>query len=106
MIDRWVTSSRSATTVSPSNRRSAGSIPPIAVLVDLTAVFPREPHRAGGYNPAGLQMHTVVEGRLSCWGLCEQGYWWGWVTYEVAYGTQRRSVTHWIPAWTLKRAAG
>jgi hypothetical protein len=22
--------------------------PPIAVLVDLTAVFPREPHRAGG----------------------------------------------------------
>jgi hypothetical protein len=47
------------------------------VLVDLTAVFPREPHRAGGYNPAGLQMHTVVEGWLSCWGLCEQGYWWG-----------------------------
>ena len=48
-------------------------------------------------------MHAVVDGRLSCWGLCEQGFWWGWVTYDVAYGAQRRSVTHWIPAWTLKR---
>ena len=26
--------------------------PPVAVLVDLAALFPREPHRAGGYNPA------------------------------------------------------
>jgi hypothetical protein len=33
--------------------------PPVAVLVDLGAVFPREPHRAGGYHPAGLQMHSV-----------------------------------------------
>ena len=77
--------------------------PPVDVLVDLGAVFPREPHRAGGYHPSGLQMHAVVEGRLSCWGMCEQGHWWGWVTYEVAYGPNRRSVTHWVPAWTLKR---
>ncbi|WP_319452715.1 MULTISPECIES: hypothetical protein [unclassified Mycobacterium] len=77
--------------------------PPVAVLIDLAAVFPREPHRAGGYHPAGLQMHSVVEGTLSCWGLCEQGFWWGWVTYEIAYGAQRKSVTHWIPAWTLRR---
>lgn len=78
--------------------------PPVPVLVDLAAVFPREPHRAGGYTPAGLQMHAVVEGRLSCWGLCEQGQWWGLVTYDVAYGPHRRPVTHWIPAWTLKRS--
>lgn len=77
--------------------------PPVAVLVDLAAVFPREPHRAGGYNPTGLQMHAVVEGTLSCWGLCEQGYWWGLVTYDIAYGAKRKSVTHWIPSWTLKR---
>ena len=38
--------------------------PPVTVLVDLAGLFPREPHRAGGYNPAGLQMHSVVEGRL------------------------------------------
>jgi len=25
------------------------------------------------------------------------------VTYEIAYGTRRKSVTHWIPAWMLKR---
>jgi hypothetical protein len=79
--------------------------PPIAVLVDLAALFPREPHRASGYNPAGLQMHSVVDGRLSCWGICEQGHWWGLVTYAIAYGPRRRSVTHWIPAWTLKRKA-
>jgi hypothetical protein len=77
--------------------------PPMAVLVDLDAVFPREPHGTGGYHPAGLQMHSIVEGSLSCWGLCEQGRWWGWVTYEVAYGPHRREVTHWLPAWTLKR---
>ncbi|OFJ54022.1 hypothetical protein [Mycolicibacterium grossiae] len=77
--------------------------PPIAVSVDLAAVFPREPHRSGGYHPCGLQMHSVVEGRLSCWGLCEQGHWWGWVRYDVVYGAERRSVEHWVPAWTLKR---
>jgi hypothetical protein len=77
--------------------------PPVVVLVDLAAVFPREPHRGGGYHPAGLQMHAVVEGSLSCWGLCEQGHWWGWVAYDVAYGSQRRSVAHWVPAWTLRR---
>jgi hypothetical protein len=76
--------------------------PPVAVLVDLAALFPREPHRTGGYHPAGLQMHSIVEGRLSCWGICEQGHWWGLVTYHIAYGTRRKSVTHWIPAWTLK----
>jgi hypothetical protein len=79
--------------------------PPVPVLVDLAIVFPREPHRTGGYNPAGLQMHSVVEGRLSCWAICEQGYWWGLVTYEIAYGARRKAVTHWIPAWTLKRKA-
>lgn len=77
--------------------------PPVTVLVDLAALFPREPHRAGGYNPAGLQMHSVVEGRLTCWGICEQGFWWGLVTYEIAYGPRRKAVTHWIPAWMLKR---
>jgi hypothetical protein len=77
--------------------------PPAAVLVDLAVLFPREPHRRGGYNPAGLQMHAVVEGRLTCWGMCEQGYWWGLVTYDIAYGPHRKSVTHWVPAWVLKR---
>jgi hypothetical protein len=77
--------------------------PPIAVLVDLTVLFPREPHRSGRYQPNGLQLHKVVEGRLSCWGLCEQGDWWGLVTYPIVYGSKQRSVTHWIPAWTLHR---
>ncbi len=79
--------------------------PPAAVLVDLAAVFPSEPHRRGGYVPAGLQMHAVVEGALSCWALCEQGYWWGLVTYRVAHGARRMAVTHWIPAWTLRQKA-
>ena len=48
-------------------------------------------------------MHKVVEGRLSCWGICEQGDWWGLVTYEIAYGSRTREVTHWVPAWTLRR---
>jgi hypothetical protein len=76
--------------------------PPVTVLVDLAALFPREPHRAGGYNPVGLQMYSVVEGRLTCWGICEQGDWWGLVTYEIAYGTRRKSVTHW-PRSTRRR---
>ena len=47
----------------------------------------------------------IVDGRLTCWGMCEQGFWWGLVTYEIAYGARRNRVTHWIPAWTLKRKA-
>jgi hypothetical protein len=77
--------------------------PPVAVLVDLAVLFPREPHRHGGYNPAGLQMHAVVDGLLTCWGMCEQGYWWGMVTYDIVYGAHRKAVTHWVPAWVLKR---
>jgi hypothetical protein len=78
-------------------------VPPVAVLVDLTTLFPRQPHQSGGYHPDGLQMHAIVEGYLSCWGICEQGYWWGLVTYRIAYGARRKAVTHWIPAWTLHR---
>ena len=36
--------------------------PPITVLVDLTVLFSREPHRSGRYQPNGLQLHKVVEG--------------------------------------------
>ena len=77
--------------------------PPISVLIDLTVLFPREPHRSGRFQPNGLQLHKVVEGRLTCWGICEQGDWWGLVTYPIAYGSKRKNVTHWVPAWTLRR---
>jgi hypothetical protein len=80
--------------------------PPARVLVDLAVLFPRAPHRTGRYHPHGLQMHRVVTGRLSCWGLCEQGDWWGLVTYSISFGTDSREVTHWVPAWTLRRASG
>jgi hypothetical protein len=77
--------------------------PPIAVLIDLTVLFPRQPHRSGRYHANGLQLHKVVEGRLTCWGICEQGDWWGLVTYPIAYGSKRKDVTHWVPAWILRR---
>lgn len=80
--------------------------PPVPVLIDLTVLFPRQPHRTGRYHPHGLQMHKVVTGMLSCWGICEQGDWWGLVTYEIAYGSSGKSVTHWVPAWTLRRKPG
>ena len=76
--------------------------PPVRVLVDLTVLFPREPHRTGRYNPQGLQLHKVVEGRVTCWGLCEQGDWWALVTYEIAYGARKKPVTHWVPGWVLR----
>ena len=78
--------------------------PPVPVLIDLTTLFPRRPHRAGRYHQHGLQMDKVVAGKLTCWGLCEQGEWWGLVTYFIAYGSDRKAVTHWVPAWTLRRA--
>lgn len=77
--------------------------PPVPVLVDLAVLFPRQPHRTGRYHPHGLQMHGIVTAMLRCWGLCEQGDWWGLVTYDIVYGAQRRAVTHWVPAWTLRR---
>ena len=78
--------------------------PPVPVLLDLSALFPRLPHGQGRYQPSGLQLHKIVTGTLSCWGLCEQGQWWGLVTYDVAFGAERRPVTHWVPAWMLRRA--
>lgn len=79
--------------------------PPVAVLVDLTSLFARQPHpTSSGYHPSGLQLNRVVTGRLSHWGLCEQGQWWGLVTYAVAHGTRQWTVTHWIPGWMLRRA--
>jgi hypothetical protein len=77
--------------------------PPRVVLLDLATLFPREPHQRGRYSPFGLQMHAVVEGNLTCWGLCEQGYWWALVTYPIAFGPNEKSVTHWVPAWVLKQ---
>ncbi|GAT04456.1 hypothetical protein R4419_33755 [Mycolicibacterium fortuitum] len=76
--------------------------PPAPVFIDLIALFPHEPHTSGRYNPFGLQMQKVVEGELSCWALCEQGQWWGLVTYPIRYGANEKTVTHWIPAWILK----
>lgn len=77
--------------------------PPLPVLLDLTVLFPRQPHRSGRFHPHGLQLDRVVTATLSCWGLCEQGQWWALVTYDIVYGTHRRAVTHWVPAWLLRR---
>lgn len=77
--------------------------PPRPVLIDLATLFPHEPHQRGSYQPSGLQMLKVVEGQLTCWGMCEQGNWWGLVTYPITFGANERAVTHWIPAWVLKR---
>ena len=102
MIEQWESSRRSGTTASRPGAVPGGA-PAGAVLIDLTVLFPRQPHRDGRYHPHGLQMHKVVEGTLSCWGVCEQGDWWGLVTYEIAYGSRRKTVTHWVPGWTLRR---
>jgi hypothetical protein len=76
--------------------------PPVTVLIDLAAMFPREPHGEGRYHPNGLQMGAVAEGVLTCWGMGEHGGWWGLVTYPVRFGGDKQSVTHWAPAWVLK----
>lgn len=35
-------------------------------------------------------MHKVVRGELTRWGMCEQGHWWGLVSYPVSHGPQVR----------------
>ena len=77
--------------------------PPLPVLIDLVAMFPREPHSRGKYHPKGLQMNSIVEGLLSYWALGEQGGWWGLVSYPIRHGADDQTVTHWAPAWVLRR---
>jgi hypothetical protein len=50
-----------------------------------------------GYN--GQPVRDPFRG----WGICEQGDWWGLVAYPISYGSKQKTVTHWIPAWTLRR---
>ncbi|ORB26687.1 hypothetical protein [Mycolicibacterium parafortuitum] len=76
--------------------------PARTVLIDLVALFPREPHCDGRYHPKGLQMDVIVEGTLTCWGLSEQGRWWGLVTYPIRHGGEKDRVTHWVPASVLR----
>ena len=74
----------------------------VVPLVDLIALFPREPHCEDRYHPKGLQMDAIVEGKLTCWGLSEQGRWWGLVTYPIRHGSEKDPVTHWVPASVLR----
>lgn len=84
MIERWVSCRAWGHGGQPVREVFRRVDPPRAVLVDLGALFPRQPHyRWGRYHPFGLQMHKVVAGELTCWGLCEQGAWWGLVTYSI-----------------------
>ncbi|UXA20718.1 hypothetical protein [Mycobacterium sp. SMC-4] len=76
--------------------------PPTPVLVDLVALFSRQPHCSGRYHPNGLRLDAVVEGLLTGWGRAEHGGWWGLVAYPVKHGGQQHTVTHWVPAWVLK----
>lgn len=76
--------------------------PPQAVIVDLGVLFQHQPFHEGRWHPNGLQMRARADGRLTCWGLCQDGMWWGLVTYPIRFGEKQRTVTHWIPAWMLK----
>jgi hypothetical protein len=49
-------------------------------------------------------MTSVVEGELSWWAAGEHGGWWGLVTYPIKHGTEQGTVTHWIPAWLLRKS--
>jgi hypothetical protein len=70
-----------ATSASPAESRELMPIP-----ISTASDWQLQPHH--------LQMRQVVEGRLTCWGLREQGDWWGLVTYVIAYGSKKKTVTH------------
>jgi len=75
--------------------------PPQKVVVDLAVLFPRQPFHDGRVHPDGLRMRARAAGKLTMWGMCTDGAWWGLVTYSIQFGEKRRTVTHWIPSWIL-----
>lgn len=106
MIDTWATCRPSATAGNPSVTRSASYGHPRPSWSIWSPCSPREPHLTGRYHPMGIQMNKVVEGKLTCWALCEQGRWWGLVTYRIRFGPHEKAVTHWVPAWVLRPHEG
>ena len=63
--------------------------PPITVLVDLTVLFPREPHRSGRYQPNGLQTAQGRRGSAELLGHLRAGRLVGAGDLsEIAYGSQ------------------
>ena len=101
--------------VSHSNVCSDGSHPrcdpsvylevPLAVLVDLGAVFPLPPFYSAAHVEGGLRLRGVVEGRLTVWALSHEGDWLGLVAYDVGNsdeGGLPQRVSHWLPARVLK----
>jgi hypothetical protein len=57
---------------------------------------------SGHSTPVG---GSGVERHLRCWAICEQGLWWGLVTYPIRYGSKQKTITHWVPARVLTKKA-
>jgi hypothetical protein len=72
--------------------------------VDLATLFPRQRHRTDRYHPFGVVDDKVVEGPPALLGNLRAGPLVGrLVTYPIAYGSEQKAVTYWIPAWVLKK---
>ena len=78
--------------------------PPEQVLVDLSYLFPHAPHHQAVYTAGGLKASGCVEAKLSMFGTTTEGERLAYVTYRIEFGGDSAPVTHWVPAWIVKRS--
>jgi hypothetical protein len=78
--------------------------PPTCVLIDLGALYGRQPHfkQVGAMVPETMQ--TIVIGQLDAWVLCEIG-WMGACRYRVHLGLKQLiGQSHMVPSWVMRLA--
>lgn len=79
--------------------------PALSVLIDLGAMYARQPHFRKPNVLLLADLTVVVAGELDAWVLAQTG-WFGACRYrvKVGYGNYVEQ-NHLVPGWALKRAS-
>lgn len=78
--------------------------PPLAVVIDLAALYGRQAHFRRPNVVVLPQLHVDVIGYLDAWVVSETG-WFGFCRYRVKLAhAEWLGQSHLIPGWALRRA--
>jgi hypothetical protein len=79
--------------------------PPVAVVIDLGAMYGHQPHWRHPHVTNAAMLHLPVVGYLDAWVLGATG-WFGACRYRVKLGAEEfAEQRHLVPGWMIRRAS-